>query len=624
MPHGRSRGAWICLLIGPLALIGCGGNAAPTNPSSPSNAQSAPAQEPFSKLTGDTAVGAVKEGGTLEVPFILWGGDVATFHANGGLATKPGTIFNHHGLDLKLTPGDNFPEQVKGYLSGRTPFLRGTFSMLGQASEVLNADPRTRPVVFLQLTWSAGDHMVSRAGLRTLNDLKPAPGKKKVALQRRGPHVGMLGDVLRTARIGWGEVEVVWTDDVTGPKGPAELFKKDGTIDACFAITPDMVALTGGLDKEGTGRDGTVKGAHVLVSTASLSRSIADVYACRKDFYDAHRKVVEKFAAGYLKACEELLDIKKRAGEKDKDALAQYKAILEMTKGIYGKEAVPDDDAADGLISDAAFVGLPGNIGFFTEKGNLSNFEGKQKVALDIATELHDITSRTEFIKPDFDYDALRLIGGLTGQSSPPRGFGDDVKFLPENTIYFFTIGFEPDQSDFPESRYGEDFQRALEQASLFGKAGIAVRGHADPTNLMNAVVKIGRGQGAFQGDPGDGNELRLTGGKTLNLTDNRRLVEMIEKEGFGGQENAALRNGVGYLTRLSQARAEAVRKSVVSFANEKGIRLDVSQIRSDGVGVLEPIFPRARSDEQAAKNRRVEFRIIKVAVEANTTGFDY
>ena len=27
----------------------------------------------------------------------------------------------------------------------------------------------------------------------------------------------------------------------------------------------------------------------------------------------------------------------------------------------------------------------------------------------------------------------LRLVGGLTGQSSPPRGFGDDVKFLPEN-----------------------------------------------------------------------------------------------------------------------------------------------------------------------------------------------
>src|SRR5271166_6845167 len=413
MPHGRSRGAWICLLIGPLALIGCGGNAAPTNPSSPSNAQSAPAQEPFSKLTGDTAVGAVKEGGTLEVPFILWGGDVATFHANGGLATKPGTIFNHHGLDLKLTPGDNFPEQVKGYLSGRTPFLRGTFSMLGQASEVLNADPRARPVVFLQLTWSAGDHMVSRAGVRKLNDLKPEGGKKKVALQKFGPHAGMFDDVLRSTKVGWDEVEVIWTDDVTGPKGPAELFKNDPSVDACFAITPDMVALTGGLEKIGTGRDGTVKGAHVLVSTASLSRSTADIYACRKDFYDAHREVVEKFAAGYLKACEELLDIKKRASDKDKDALAQYKAILEMTKGIYGKEAVPDDDAADGLISDATFVGLPGNVGFFLDPKNQSGFKNRQEAAMSLAITLHNAKVPSEFLEHDFDYSRIKSLGRM-------------------------------------------------------------------------------------------------------------------------------------------------------------------------------------------------------------------
>ncbi len=630
MVHGRSRVDWICLLVGAMALIGglsgCGGGADNAPPPSVATTKVTAPQEPFSKLTSDAKVGEVAAGDVLEVPFILWGGDVATFHANGGLTTKPGTIFAGHGLKLNLAAGDNFSEQVKGYLTGRTPFLRGTFSMLGQASEALNADPRTRPVVFLQMTWSAGDHMVARAGLNTLNDLKPDAGKKrKVALQRRGPHVGMLGDILRTARMGWGEIEVIWTDDVTGPKGPAELFKQDGTVNACFAITPDMIALTGGLDKVGDGKDGTTVGAHVLVSTAHMSRSIADVYACRKDFFDAHRDIVEKFAASYLKACEELLDIKRRAGEKNKDGLAKYQEILGMTKAIYGKEAVPDDAAADGLISDAAFVGLPGNISFFTEKGNLSNFEGKQKVALDIATELRDINSRTEFIKPGFDYEALRRLGGLTGRESPPRGIAPDVKFLPENTIYSFTIRFEPNQSDFPESRYGEEFQRALEQASLFGKAGIAVRGHADPTNLMNSFFKIGRERGDILGDPGDGGEIRLTSGKTLSLKTNQGLVELIEKEDFGGPENPGLRRGVDFLMKLSKDRAETVRKSVASYAKTRDIRLDAGQIRSDGVGILEPAVPIARSNEDMAKNRRVEFRIIKVNVEAsNTADFDY
>ncbi len=51
-----------------------------------------------------------------------------------------------------------------------------------------------------------------------------------------------------------------------------------------------------------------------------MSRSIADVYACRKDFFDKHRdRGSSKFAAGYLKACEELVDDKKKAAPgKDK------------------------------------------------------------------------------------------------------------------------------------------------------------------------------------------------------------------------------------------------------------------------------------------------------------------
>src|SRR6266446_1216182 len=73
----------------------------------------------------------------VSVPFILWGGDVATFLANGGLETQPGTIFARHGLKLKLTRGDDFDQQVKDYVANKTPFLRGTMSMLGQASERL-------------------------------------------------------------------------------------------------------------------------------------------------------------------------------------------------------------------------------------------------------------------------------------------------------------------------------------------------------------------------------------------------------------------------------------------------------------------------------------------------------
>src|SRR5262249_54796672 len=90
-----------------------------------------------------------------EVPFILWGGDVATFHANGGLETRPGSIFDKLGIRVKLKRGDKFEqEQVKPYLANQSPFLRGTMSMLAQVSEQVSRSPESRPVVFLQLTWS--------------------------------------------------------------------------------------------------------------------------------------------------------------------------------------------------------------------------------------------------------------------------------------------------------------------------------------------------------------------------------------------------------------------------------------------------------------------------------------
>jgi ABC-type nitrate/sulfonate/bicarbonate transport system substrate-binding protein/outer membrane protein OmpA-like peptidoglycan-associated protein len=580
--------------------VGCGSKSTPAIVGKAAEAHAPTKSPPAPKPRYTVAEVKIKEGEAMEMPYILWGGDVATFLANGGLSTKPGTIFDKQGLKFKLTAGDDFEKQVKNYMEGKTPFLRGTFSMLGQSADTLFSDTRTHPVVLFQLTWSAGDHMVAREQYKTLNDLKS--GRKKIALQKGGPHVGMLGDILRTAQMSWDNIEVAWTDDVTGDKGPAALFRKDSSVDACFAITPDMEKLTGGIDSSGTGEKETVKGAHVLVSTAHMKRSIADVYACRKDFFDSHRDMVEKFTAGYLRGCEELVDMKKRAAAKDADATARYAAVLKLAVDIYGKDqGVGTPEEADGLVSDAVFVGLPGNISFFTEKGNLSGFEGKQKAALEVAMALGDATARHDFLKPGFDYEKLKKLGGLTGQAPPQNRFREDVKVLSENTLYSFNIYFDPDQDQFPESRYGDDFQRALEMGSLFGNAVISIRGHADPTNLVT--------------------HFRNAGGTT---DDTKTLIDMVEKNNFGGSNNENFRGGIKYLLDLSKRRAETVRGSVVRYSDSRSYRLDRSQIRSVGVGILEPVHAKARDMTEAGQNRRVEFRIIKVSFESTPPDFDF
>ncbi len=222
------------------------------------------AQESFKELVGPVSVGPVADG-PAKVPFLTWGGDVATFLANGDLKTKPGSTYGKLGLDMQLVKGDDFIGQVRDYVSGKTPFLRGTFHMMGLASEVIGSDPRTKPVVILQLSWSAGDHIVARKNVRTLNDLKG----KKIACQKGGPHVGLLYDSLAAAKLTKDDVTIVWVDDLTGAKGAAEAFRNDPSIDACCVITPDLIGLTSGFDSVGSGAEGTVEG---LIWLTALSK----------------------------------------------------------------------------------------------------------------------------------------------------------------------------------------------------------------------------------------------------------------------------------------------------------------------------------------------------------------
>lgn len=585
----------------------------------------------FLDLVGNVPIGPVTQTAPLPLPFITWGGDMATFYANGGLTTQPNTIFQKQGLNLRLTPGDDFVQQVRDYRAGKTPFLRGTFRMIGLASEAIGSDPRTKGVVILQLTWSAGDHLVGRSHLKTVADLKG----KTVVLQQGGPHVGMLNDILQTAKLSWDDIKVVWAKDLTAtPDSPPEMFRKQAAIDACFAITPDMVGLCGGLQNTGTGAEGTVKGARVVVSTAELSRSIADVYVCRKDFYDANKPLVTKFVAGYLKACEELIDLKKQY---EGTGSEPFKKLLELTQTIYGKQTIPTLEDAHGLISDCTFVGYPGNVAFFTEAGNLSGFESFQKSALDLATGRGYARERMGLLPAGLDYQSPAFLSYLTktkgdrGERFRAEAVLSEIEALStggaldERTILSFTINFEPNQESFSAVQYGGEFQRVVESASKFGNAAIAIRGHADPTKTLLELVKAGMKKGALKRVGSSGNYSYSLNGKPLDLEATAALTQLIEGGAFDGVPESNPRETMQAALNLSRLRAEAVRDSIVDYAKAKGLNLDKSQIQPVGVGIREPFVAKPSNLDEAKQNMRVEFRIVRVAAEATKPAdFDF
>jgi len=595
-------------------------------------AASVVAKESFQELVGKVKVGPVSSTAEVQVPFIVWGGDVATFHANGGLKTKAKTIFNQQNLNIKLVPGDDFVQQVRDYMSGKSPLLRGTFRMMGMASEVIGSDPRTKGVVLFQLTWSAGDHAVARAKIRTIKDLKGA----KVCLQKGGPHEGLLDDLLKDAGLSWSDVTVVWAKDLTGTaNSPAAMFKSDQSIDVCFVISPDMLGLTSGLQSVGSGLEGTIKGARVLASTAERSRSIADVYVVRKDFYDANREWCEKFTAGYLKACEEVVDMKKQYESKGSKS---FESLLKLAQSIYGKEVLPTiEEDAYGLILDCAFVGHPGNIKFFTAKNNLSGFEAFQKSALDLAQTRGYANVRAGLIPSPLNWSSKTFIGYLTktsavqGEKFRAEAVMDEIEALnaggslDDNTIYEFSINFMPNQQEFSAAQYGIEFQKVTELSAKYGNAVVAVRGHSDPTKILLETVRSGIKKGILKKTGTRNNYSYYLKGKKLDLTATDKLAESITSGEFDGVAGINPRETMQAALNLSRKRAEAVKNAVMEYAKQKGIEMDQSQIQPIGVGITEPIIPKPSNMSEAEKNMRVEFRLIRVKAEVmNDSDFDF
>lgn len=586
--------------------------------------------ETFANLVGDVQVGQVAATNPVVLPYITWGGDTATFYANGGKRTVKDSIFNKKGLDFELKDGNDFVQQVRDYISGKTPYLRGTMSMIAQASEVIGSDARTKGVVVLQLTWSNGDHMVIRDGIKTVNDLKG----KTIILQQNGPHIGMLNDILNTAQLAWSDITVVWVNGITGKTGPAEAFRNNPDASACFVISPDMISLTGGLQNTGSGAEGTVKGSRVLVSTAQLSRSIADVYVVRKDYYDANTATVEKFVSGYLKACEAIIDLKKQYETKGSKP---YMALLQMTQDIYGKETIPTlEEDAHGLISDCAFLGHPGNVKFFTDDVSSTGFKALERSSLDVAKTIGQVTIRNGFFKPTFNWNSPEFVGYLAkteavkGDKFNAEAVQNEIAKLDsgqldDKTIVSFDINFEPNATDFSADAYGAEYARLVEMAQKYGNAAIVVRGHSDPTKTLLDFVNAGITKGIVKRTGTPGNFKYFINGTAVDLSSTKTIVGLIENGSFDGVPNSDPRQTCQAAMNLSRKRAEEVVNSIIDYAKSRGLEIQKTQIQPQGVGIAEPVIPKPKNQEEAKVNMRVEFRLISVSPETiNSSDFAF
>ncbi len=528
----------------------------------------------------NTSIGSVKQSTQTRLPIITWGAEFATIHANGGaLKTAPNSLFGKAGLDFQLVREDNFVKQVESYMRGDSPYLRCTLGMCAQALEVLSKDPRTKPVIISQLTWSAGgDALVVKPGINSARDLKG----KTVALQAYGPHVDYLTKILSDSGLSMQDIKVKWLPDLTGTDNTPMTALYESNIDAALMIIPDALALTSN-GTIGTGAEDSIKGAKIMLSTKTANRIIADIYAVRSDYFQSNRAEVEKLVHALFKAQEQVQGIMKSSGKPRKSLLkAAGKFLLDSETAIADSE---------GLYADMEFAGYPENVKFFTNPNYPRNMA---RLSQDIQQQFKSLGLLNGVIALEHaNWDYGRLQAGLLNTKASTASRFDSAKVsavvarkqqqgtLDDGTLFTFEVFFQPNQNSFSTDLYADSFNNVINLASTYGGALITIEGHSDPMGYL--------------------------------------------KKKKNGESGVVLKRIKQSAKNLSLTRANAVRSKLIEYGDSVKVKLDAGQFAVVGQGISQPNTGICGSDPCAPKteqewrsNMRVVFRIIQVEAESS------
>jgi len=527
-----------------------------------------------------TPVGDVSQSSQLRLPIITWGAEFAIIHANGNaLSTTPNSLFGQAGLNFQLVREDSFVNQLKSYIQGDSPYLRCTLGMCAQALALLSKDPRTKPIVISQLTWSAGgDALVVKSGIKSAKDLKG----KTVALQAYGPHVDYLTKILSDSGLRMSDITVKWLPDLTGTDNTPMSALYESNVDAALMIIPDALALTSN-GTVGTGAEDSINGAKILLSTKTANRIIADIYAVRADYFAKNKAKVEKFVHTLLKAQEQVQGIMQVQSSERKTLVKKAGKFL-----LDAEAAVAD---SEGLYADVEFTGYSDNVNFFTNSRYPRNMQRLSTEIQHQFVSLGLLNGVIGFEHAGWDYGRLQA-GLLNTQDSTASRF-DSAKVsavvarkqqqgtLADGTLFSFEVFFKPNQNTFSTELYADSFNKVIDLASTYGGALITIEGHSDPMGYL----------------------------KKKKLGESGVVLKRIKQSA----------------KNLSLTRANAVRKQLIEYGDSEKIRLDPGQFAVVGQGIRQPNTGICGGDPCAPKteqewrsNMRVVFRIIQVEAESS------
>jgi len=354
-----------------------------------------------------------------------------------------------------------------------------------------------------------------------------------------------------------------------------------------MAIIPDALTLTSD-GKVGTGAEGSVKGAKILLTTQTANRIIADVYAVREDYYQANKAKVEKFTHALMVGQEQLDGLLKAKNQRQ----AEYRQLVAKSATLlFGASQATAE--VEGLLAGGAYmVGHTGNVQFFTSTAlgarTLQNLTSEVQTSF-VAMGLL-VAKSSALLGAEWNFNTLAAGLAMARLTSAPaavptptldrnraearvaKEISAELSGWEEGTLFVVEINFQPNQKVFTEAQYANDFAKAIKLVQTYGGALITVEGHSDPMGLAQAKQK----------------------------GENAQVLAQIEQAG----------------KNLSLDRANAVKATFLAYAKKNGVALAGDDFIAVGMGVRAPKFGSPKTKDEWLENMRVVFRIKNIEAE--------
>ncbi|MEM6915583.1 MAG: hypothetical protein AAF491_03360 [Verrucomicrobiota bacterium] len=548
--------------------------------------------------------------GEVNIPLITWAADGVTVSSNEGMKPNSNSaLAKAMGVNANLELVDNFDLQVENYISGKSPFLRGTVGMINLVSEAVSEfGPDYEPVVILQLSWSTGADGFVAKGIENLSDLKG----KSIVVQASGPHVDLVQVLLEDAGLDPGDVELKYVSEITFNEevaadgrahDPASAFREDSSLAGAACIFPDILTLTAG-GTVGTGAEDSVKGAKPILTTRTASRVIADVYAVRSDFLNEHREIVHGFVKAQLeeqKSFEgELANIAKKQNA-DKGQLDAFKKKCAPLAGIF----LLDEGAVNDYIAwvgvDLELAGTAGNIDFFSNEKNPVGFvaSSERSQAYYAATGMVSAAAVPDIagwnFATDFGAGAAPVAKKTESTFTSTQMVRDAAESEDASLLFSSEFLFPANASEIQWQNHREVFDTLHEKVIRYGGAVVQLRGHADNFFYTFVVAKKNQGETSYK--------RRIQGTNEFQELPLPKLEQVV---------NSA--------NQLSYERAFAMKRAYAKYLREaQGLtndEIDLSRFDVKGMGISDPIHAKPTTAEERSANMRGEMYIYAVEAE--------